>query len=639
MFKKISIRNRFDRVDGSWAILLVSILMVTALVGIAGATELVPGDRGSDVKQLQNQLAELGYDVGLIDGVYGGRTRDGVRKFQIDQELTPTGKVNELTWMVLFGEEEPVATEDEDTEGEDSLDVDFDFADWGMDDGGTSMEIGGEIQTGYGSKFSDSDLRFPVIVYIDDNTNGYSGQDATDNTTFQQNHMQLWWKGDFAGNINSYAAFDLNYFSGPERPFSEDLEFEIDEAYVTHTGEEISWTIGKEKISWGVMDVISPFDILNSGNFLDPFVNTGLHDKRGQWGIHFNWDKVDKYRLEVFLVPVWNRSVVPQAVTEPGADGTIVADYWMPPIFAGVPEIVYIGDAVEVNGQLADMVYYNEFNGVKKTAKDLSTFALGTRYMATKGEYDLGAYFITSMDPKPTVAVELRFDYGTIDLGGNIGQRQAQLIYTRIQQDFSRVYTGGFSAETVKGKFRLKHETALTYGRRYFPDIVSGDGMTELFRRVAENSDEYGTYSELGDRYAALHLLFGSEYTIPGSDIITALQLSYRHRFGYEEFFFGEADYVDLTLYAQKSFAEDRLITSFSSLIQTTGGSGYVSPRVRYTPRMLESLELGVGVNVFFGDSEEIIPDEISTYSAIMGSFQKYSHVFLTGKYLFGLGL
>ncbi len=72
--------------------------------------------------------------------------------------------------------------------------------------------------------------------------------------------------------------------------------------------------------------------------------------------------------------------------------------------------------------------------------------------------------------------------------------------------------------------------------------------------------------------------------------------------------------------------------------MQTTGGSGYVSPRLRYTPKTMEALELGVGLNFFYGESEEVL-DEYSTYSAIIGSYQKYSHLFVTVKYLFGFGM
>jgi hypothetical protein len=638
----VSRRTGLTRLAVTLALILTAGLWTA---DVAAADELAPGDRGAGVKQLQQQLTELGYDVGLVDGVYGNRTRGAVRRFQLDNDLPPTGKVDEATWQAVMAGGRTVAPTEEAVSEEPAadaseLDDGFDLSEWGLGGGETtSMEMGGQIRTGYGAKFSDSDVRFPVLVYIDENTQGFDAADATEAMTYQANYAQLWWKGAFANNISAYAALDFTFFGGPERPFTDDLTFEVDEAYVTYAGKEISWTAGKEKINWGVMDLISPFNILNSANFLDPFVNTGLHDQRGQWGLHFNWDKVDEHRLEVFVAPIWNRSIVPMARTGFEDPDEIAADYWLPPIFAGIPELIWLGNAVELeNGQLVDMVYYNEHAGLKEPPKDPSTFSLGARFLTTRGEYDLGAYFITSKDPKPTIATDLKFDFGTIDLGGNIGQRTVQLIYTRIQQDFSRVYAGGFSVETVKGKFRLKNETAVTYGRRYFPDIVSGAGQQELFRRVAENADVYGNYTEVGDRFAALHLQFGGEYTIPGADIITSLQLGYRHRFGYDEIYFGEADYVDLTFYAQKAFAENQFNASFSSLLQTTGGSGYVSPRLRYTPRALESVELGMGINWFFGESEEIA-DQLNTYTAIMGSFKNYSHIFLTGRYLFGFGL
>ena len=619
-------------------LLLSAALLACLTAGFAAADELAPGDRGANVKQLQEHLADLGYEVGLVDGVYGERTRIAVRRFQVDNELPPTGKVDEPTWLlVMAGGRAEAATEE--TAETTELDDTFDFSAWGLEGGDESyMEMGGQVMTGYGTKFSDSDLRFPILIYIDENTQGFAAENATGKTTYQKNFGRLWWKGTFPGNVSGYAAFDVAYFGAPDRPFSKDLETEIDEAYVTWAGDEINWTVGKEKINWGVMDLISPFNIINSGNFLDPFVNTGLHDQRGQWGVHFNLDKVDRYRFEVFLAPIWNRSVVPLAHSGYDDPTAIAADFWLPPIFAGVPELIWLGNAVQLNdGTVVDMVYLNEHAGLKKPPKDLSTFTLGARYLTTRGDYDLGAYFITSKDPKPTVAMDLRFDFGDVDLG-DLGVRTVQLIYTRIQQDFSRVYAGGFSVETVKGKFRLKQETAVTYGRRYFPDIVSGAGMAELFRRVAENADIYGNYTEVGDRYAALNLQFGAEYTIPGADIITALQAGYRHRFGYDEIYFGEADYLDLTFYAQKSFAENQLTASLSSLLQTTGGSGYLSPRLRYTPQTFNSLELGLGLNVFFGDSEEVT-DQYNTYTAILGSYKNYTHVFVTAKYLFGFGL
>ena len=623
--------TRLQRHCGRRLTTVFSIALIgLVLAGSVWAEELAPGDRGSAVMDLQEALSDQGYDVGLIDGVYGNRTRTAVRQFQLDTGLTPTGKVNELTWQAVFAED-TVAEEDES-----GLSDEFDFSEWGFESGGTSLEIGGVIQTGIGSKFQDSDARFPFF-YFDQNQALYTAMEPTDKTSYQKNFGEIWFKGDFPGNLSAYAAFDVAHYSSPERPFGDDVEIEIDEAYLTYAGEEISWTVGKEKVNWGVMDVISPFNILNSADMMDPFVNSGLHDQRGQWGVHFNWDKVGSHRLEAIFVPVWNRSLVPEARTSDEFINEVEADYWMPPIFTSVPSLIYIVNALVIDNQVYDMAYQNEFDGLKKPDKDLSTFSLGLRYLATKGDYDLGAYFITSKDPKPTVSMDIQFGQGQFDFG-NGNNFTAPTVFTRIEQDFSRVYVGGASVETVKGKFRLKQETAVTYGRRFFPDITNVEGMQELFRRVVENQNDYGTYTEVGDRYAALNLLFGSEYTIPGADIITSLQLGYRHRFGYEDIYFGSADNLDITLYGQKSFAKNQFTASLSTLFDTTGGSVYMTPRLRFVPMFAQSLELGLGFNFYFGESEEL-SDDLSTYSGVMGSYQKYSNVFLTGKYLFGFEL
>jgi peptidoglycan hydrolase-like protein with peptidoglycan-binding domain len=41
-----------------------------------------PGLSGAQMKQLQQRLARLGYDVGDIDGILGAKTRSAVRDVQ-----------------------------------------------------------------------------------------------------------------------------------------------------------------------------------------------------------------------------------------------------------------------------------------------------------------------------------------------------------------------------------------------------------------------------------------------------------------------------------------------------------------------------------------------------------------------------
>jgi N-acetylmuramoyl-L-alanine amidase len=56
---------------------------------------------GDDVRSLQTQLLELGYDVARADGVFGARTADGLRNFQRDYGLVADGVCGPATLRAL----------------------------------------------------------------------------------------------------------------------------------------------------------------------------------------------------------------------------------------------------------------------------------------------------------------------------------------------------------------------------------------------------------------------------------------------------------------------------------------------------------------------------------------------------------
>ncbi|MCJ7725749.1 MAG: peptidoglycan-binding protein [Acidimicrobiia bacterium] len=62
---------------------------------------LRPGDEGEDVEALQQDLADLGYLTGNVDGKYGPGTAAAVRAFQTDYLLTRDGKAGEQTRALL----------------------------------------------------------------------------------------------------------------------------------------------------------------------------------------------------------------------------------------------------------------------------------------------------------------------------------------------------------------------------------------------------------------------------------------------------------------------------------------------------------------------------------------------------------
>ncbi|HNW86569.1 MAG TPA: peptidoglycan-binding domain-containing protein [Candidatus Limiplasma sp.] len=66
------------------------------------------GDKGEDVKLLQNRLAELGYFTGEVDGVFGNQTRRAVERFQYYQGLSADGIAGKRTLTVLYESKEVV---------------------------------------------------------------------------------------------------------------------------------------------------------------------------------------------------------------------------------------------------------------------------------------------------------------------------------------------------------------------------------------------------------------------------------------------------------------------------------------------------------------------------------------------------
>ncbi|MDR0897170.1 MAG: peptidoglycan-binding protein [Oscillospiraceae bacterium] len=73
-------------------------------LGKAPATTRI-GDRGSDVKKLQQALKILGYYSGNCDGIFGENTEKAVIRFQKKKGLTQDGIAGKGTIRLLFGEE------------------------------------------------------------------------------------------------------------------------------------------------------------------------------------------------------------------------------------------------------------------------------------------------------------------------------------------------------------------------------------------------------------------------------------------------------------------------------------------------------------------------------------------------------
>ena len=60
------------------------------------------GSRGETVRLLQGRLADLGYDPGVIDGMYGAKTRSAVRAWEDENVAHNDGMVNEDEYGVIM---------------------------------------------------------------------------------------------------------------------------------------------------------------------------------------------------------------------------------------------------------------------------------------------------------------------------------------------------------------------------------------------------------------------------------------------------------------------------------------------------------------------------------------------------------
>ena len=83
------------------ALALVTVLVLTPDTRVDAAS-LKQGSRGTEVKQLQQNLVGLGYLEGTADGQYGAKTAAAVKKFQADFGLAADGRAGEATQTAVY---------------------------------------------------------------------------------------------------------------------------------------------------------------------------------------------------------------------------------------------------------------------------------------------------------------------------------------------------------------------------------------------------------------------------------------------------------------------------------------------------------------------------------------------------------
>ncbi|HHW71541.1 MAG TPA: peptidoglycan-binding protein, partial [Clostridiales bacterium] len=83
-------------------IMAIAMLLIWFTPTVNAASLLRVGSRGSQVKELQNKLNELGYNCGKADGIFGSRTQKAVKDFQRANGLSVDGIVGPKTLAALY---------------------------------------------------------------------------------------------------------------------------------------------------------------------------------------------------------------------------------------------------------------------------------------------------------------------------------------------------------------------------------------------------------------------------------------------------------------------------------------------------------------------------------------------------------
>ncbi len=94
------------RVKYIWSIIvvvLVNILVISIVTSLAGSVQTLSkqGSQGSEVKQVQTKLRDLGYYKGSIDSVFGSQTKSALLSFQRAKGLTADGIAGPKTLKAL----------------------------------------------------------------------------------------------------------------------------------------------------------------------------------------------------------------------------------------------------------------------------------------------------------------------------------------------------------------------------------------------------------------------------------------------------------------------------------------------------------------------------------------------------------
>lgn len=95
--------KKFQYIWGILVVVLVNVLVIAIITNLGDSTQALSkiGSQGTEVKQIQTKLRDLGYYKGSIDSIFGSKTRDAVLRFQRAKGLTADGIAGTKTLKAL----------------------------------------------------------------------------------------------------------------------------------------------------------------------------------------------------------------------------------------------------------------------------------------------------------------------------------------------------------------------------------------------------------------------------------------------------------------------------------------------------------------------------------------------------------
>lgn len=92
-------KSRRRKFFGIFCIMIAMILTMNVSGGVSALSKM--GSRGAEVRQIQTRLINWGYMSGKVDGIYGTKTREGVKYFQRKNGLAVDGIAGKKTLAAL----------------------------------------------------------------------------------------------------------------------------------------------------------------------------------------------------------------------------------------------------------------------------------------------------------------------------------------------------------------------------------------------------------------------------------------------------------------------------------------------------------------------------------------------------------